>query len=88
MIDDILFVLATGCFLTVHGPNNDAWRIDAASIFVIRPNSGAIKSHVHEQINTILYVDGQKFGIVETPEQIESMIRQCDKEQQNESRKK
>jgi uncharacterized protein YlzI (FlbEa/FlbD family) len=76
---DILLILATGCFITVHGPNGkDPMRVDASSIFIVRPSTPSIEPHVAPGTNTILYVNGHKFGIHETVEEVEEMIERCE----------
>ena len=77
---DILLILATGCFIIVHGPNGkDELHVDASSIFIVRPTTKDIEPHIAAGTKTILYIGGQKFGISETPEEVEAMIRDCDK---------
>jgi uncharacterized protein YlzI (FlbEa/FlbD family) len=73
----IVLVLAAGCFITLHGPNGkDEMHVDAASIFIVRAVTPGIEHHIAPGTKTILYVNGHKFGVSETVEQVEDMIEQ------------
>lgn len=65
------------CFLALHTPDHQELLVEAKQIFVLRGLAKELEQHVAKGTKTIIYVDGQKIGIKETPEEIKSMIENC-----------
>jgi hypothetical protein len=59
-----------------HSPDNREVRVETAHIAVVRPSDAAQQS-LAPGTRAILYVGSQKFGVVETPDQINAIIRDC-----------
>ena len=79
---DILLLIAA-CYVTLHGPSgNDAIKVDAASIFIIRAATPEMQRHVVKGVNTFVYVSGEKFGVSETVEEVEALVRGCQQDEE------
>ena len=79
----IIVAVATMCYVTLHGPDGeDLIKVDAASILVIRPATRELKRHVVKGVNSIVHVGVEKFGVGETPQQIEELVKNCEEKHQ------
>jgi hypothetical protein len=64
------------CLVVLHSPDNRELRIETQHIAVVRPADAAQQS-LAPGTKAVLYVGGQKFGVVESPSEIEAIIRDC-----------
>ena len=64
------------CLVVFHSPDNRELRIETQHIAAVRPADAAQQS-LAPGTKSVLYVGGQKFGVVETPNEIEAIIRDC-----------
>jgi hypothetical protein len=71
-------LLALACLILIHPPDGAPLRIDISHIIAVRPVPMGSEEHFARGTKSILYVTGQKFGITETPEQVELLIRDCE----------
>lgn len=71
--------IAVYCFIAIHSPDGkDVTYVDAAHVFMIRPLAPQHEQHVAKGVRTILYIDGQKVGVSETPQEIQAMLKECE----------
>jgi hypothetical protein len=64
------------CLAIFHSPDGRELRIETQHIAVIRP-ADAVQEHVAPGTKTILYVGSQKMGVVEPPDQVQTIIQDC-----------
>ena len=76
MANDRKVIIAALCLIILHSPDNRELRIETQHISVVRPSDAAQQS-LAPGTKSVLYVGGQKFGVVETPNEIEAIIRDC-----------
>jgi hypothetical protein len=51
-------------------------RIESTHIDILRP-ADAVQQHVAPGTKTIIYVGGQRFGVAESDEEIDTLIKDC-----------
>jgi hypothetical protein len=70
--------LGSLCLVTFHSPDGRKITIDRKHIVAIRSPIGA-KLHLAPHTNALITVEGRDrdFGVLETPEQAEELIKSC-----------
>jgi hypothetical protein len=71
-----IFVVTVSCLAIFHSPDNRELRIETQHIQAVRP-ADAAQQHLAPGTAAIVYVGGQKFGVVETTAEIEQIVRDC-----------
>jgi hypothetical protein len=69
-------VILVACLAIFHSPDGRELRIETQHIAIVRP-ADAIQQNVAPGTKSILYVGGQKLGIVETPDEASVIMRDC-----------
>ena len=69
-------VMTMTCLAVFHTPDNRELRIETQHLQAVRP-ADAAQQHLAPGTAAILYVGGQKFGVIETTAEIEQIIRDC-----------
>jgi len=69
------------CLVVFHSPDGKELRLDNRHISAVRTAENA-KQYVTAGVNTIIYVGGEKFGIMETPTEAEYLMRHCVEEEE------
>ena len=64
------------CLAIFHSPDNRELRLETQHIQAVRPSDAAQQS-LAPGTKAIIYVGGQKFGVLETPSEIDSIIKDC-----------
>lgn len=64
--------------MMLHSPDGQVLRVESHQIFAIRGLTKDLEQHVAAGTKTVIFAGGQKFGIKETPEEIETMIANCE----------
>ena len=64
------------CLVIFHSPDNRELRVESQHIAAVRPADAAQQS-LAPGTRAILYVGGQKFGVVESPIEIDAIIKDC-----------
>jgi hypothetical protein len=59
-----------------HSPDGRELRIETQHIAIVRP-ADAVQQNVAPGTKSILYVGGQKLGIVESPDEAAVILRDC-----------
>jgi len=62
----------------LHLPDGSELRLDVHQIAAVRPNvSEHTQRMLHHDVGSVIYAGGQKFGVIETPDQIQNAIHNC-----------
>jgi hypothetical protein len=64
------------CLAIFHSPDGRELRIETQHIAVVRP-SDAVQQNVAPGTKAILYVGSQKLGVVESPDEVTIIMRDC-----------
>ena len=64
------------CLIILHSPDEREMRIESTHIDILRP-ADVVQQHVAPGTKTIIYVGGQRFGVVESDEEIDTLIKDC-----------
>jgi hypothetical protein len=64
------------CLIVLHSPDNRELQVESQYIEVMRPAEAA-RQHVTPGTQAILYVGAQRFGVIESIDQINIIIRNC-----------
>jgi hypothetical protein len=64
------------CLAIFHSPDGRELRIESQHIAAVRPADAAQQS-LAPGTRAILYVGSQKFGVVETPGEVDAIIKDC-----------
>ena len=64
------------CMAIFHSPEGRELRVETAHIAAVRP-SDAAQAQLAPGTKSILYVGSQKFGIIETPVEVDTIIKDC-----------
>jgi hypothetical protein len=64
------------CLAIFHSPDGRELRIESQHIAAVRP-SDAAQQQLAPGTKAIIYVGSQKFGIVESPTEIDAIIKDC-----------
>ena len=66
----------TTCLAIFHSPDNRELRVETQHIQAVRP-ADAAQQHLAPGTSAIIYVGGQKFGVVESASEIDQIIKDC-----------
>jgi hypothetical protein len=70
--------IAVACYAILHAPDGTELRFDVEQMPVVRPaETETVKRQVHHAVNSIVYSAGQKFGVIETPDQVQEAMHHC-----------
>jgi len=64
------------CLIILHSPDEREMRIESTHIDILRP-ADAVQQHVAPGTKAIIYVGGLRFGVVESDEEIDTLIKDC-----------
>ena len=64
------------CLAVFHTPDGRELRIETQHIAAVRPSDAAQQS-LAPGTKAILYVGAQKFGILETPIEVDGIVKDC-----------
>jgi hypothetical protein len=64
------------CLIILHSPDGRELRLETAHIAAVRPADAAQQS-LAPGTKAIIYVGSQKFGVMESPNQIDSVVKDC-----------
>ena len=64
------------CMAILHSPDNRELRIETAHIAAVRP-SDAAQQALAPGTRAVLYVGSQKFGVLESPSEIDAIMKDC-----------
>ena len=64
------------CLAVFHSPDGRELRIETQHIAIVRP-ADAVQQNVAPGTKSILYVGGQKLGVVESPDETAVILRDC-----------
>ena len=64
------------CVAIFHSPDNRELRLESAHIAAVRP-ADAAQAQLAPGTRAIIYIGGQKFGVIETVQEIDSIIKDC-----------
>ena len=64
------------CLIILHSPDNRELRLETSHIAAVRPADAAQQS-LAPGTKSVIYIGGQKFGVLESPGQIDSIIKDC-----------
>jgi hypothetical protein len=66
------------CLVTFHLADGSLLTIDTRQFVAVRPNETAgTQQRLHPNVGSVVYVGGEKFGIAESADQAQTMIRNC-----------
>jgi hypothetical protein len=75
---NLIIVLLVSCFAILHQPDGVEVRIDKDHIVSIRPNvQEHTRRQLHQAVEAVVDTGSQKFGVVETENQVQEAIRNC-----------
>ena len=69
--------LIAGCLMVLHSPDGQELLVDADHLIAVRP-VGEIAHHFTTSTNSIIYLSSGNFGVIETPEQIDKKVKNCE----------
>lgn len=73
--------LPIACIILLHSPDGSELRVESRNLTAVRVLPHNFKEQVAPGTKTIVYSTGaQKFGVLETPEEIGNMIAGCSNE--------
>lgn len=72
-----LAILPLACLLILHSPSGTELRFESQHVSVYQPLPKGSEGHVAPGVKTLIHTGGQKFGVVETVEQIDAMLESC-----------
>jgi hypothetical protein len=75
MVND-LRVISVLCLAIFHSPDGRELRIESQHIAAVRPADAAQQS-LAPGTKSVLYVGGQKFGVVESPVEVDGIVKDC-----------
>ena len=64
------------CLIILHSPDNRELRIETQHIAAVRPADN-VQHQVAPGTEAIVYVGGQKFGVMENAAEISTLIKDC-----------
>ena len=64
------------CLAIFHLPDGQELRLETQHILAVRPADTG-QTQLHHDVKSVIYVGQQKFGVVETDEQVEKIMRDC-----------
>ena len=64
------------CLVVFHSPDGRELRIETQHIAIVRP-ADAVQQNVAPGTKSILYVGSQKLGVVESIDEIGTLMRDC-----------
>jgi hypothetical protein len=71
-------IISLLCMAILHLPDGSQLRVDTHAFTATRPNESAhTQRMLHPDVGSIVYAGGQKFGVVETLDQIQDAIHNC-----------
>jgi hypothetical protein len=68
------------CLAIFHRPDGQEIRIDT-HITAFQPAHG-FSEHLAAGIKTVIFSGGKSFGVIETPDQVERIVRDCNGQRQ------
>jgi hypothetical protein len=68
--------VAVACLAIFHSPDNRELRLESQHIAAVRP-ADAAQTQLAPGTKAIIYVGGQKFGVMETVQEVDSIIKDC-----------
>jgi hypothetical protein len=69
-------LIPLSCLAVFHSPDGRELRIDTLHISAVRSAEG-FKHHLAPGTNAVILVGSQNLGVVETPEEVESLMESC-----------
>jgi len=69
--------LIAGCLMVLHSPDGEELLVDADHLIAVRPVEGIVH-HFARSTNAIIYLSAGNFGVIETPEQIDKKVKNCE----------
>ena len=67
---------ALACLAIFHTPDGRELRVETQHISAVRP-ADSVQQQVAPGTKAIIYVGSQKFGLVETPAEIDMLVKDC-----------